>query len=61
MRLRKALNRRVGERVYHRWTINDVPPAVVDEMGWEEGDELVAEPDKTRGRVIVKRPTNDRR
>jgi hypothetical protein len=42
MRLKKTLNRRVGGTAYHKWLIADLPPTLVAELGWSEGDELVA-------------------
>jgi hypothetical protein len=42
VRLKRTLNRSVGDKQYHRWLIADVPRAVVDALGWEEGVQLEA-------------------
>jgi hypothetical protein len=44
MRLKRTLNRTVGEKRYHKWLISDVPPAIVDELGWQPNQELEAVP-----------------
>lgn len=44
VRLKRTLNRRVGQRVYFKWLIADVPPATVEDLGWQEGEELEGVP-----------------
>lgn len=40
VRLKRTLNRRVGDKEYYKWVIADVPPDTVQELGWTEGEEL---------------------
>jgi hypothetical protein len=42
VRLKRTLNRRVGDKEYYKWLIADVPPETVQALGWEQGEELEA-------------------
>lgn len=48
MRLKRTLNRRVGDKEYYKWLIADVPPDTIEELGWEEGQELEGTVDADR-------------
>lgn len=39
MKLRKRLNRKVGEIEYSKWEIN-IPSEKISEAGWKEGTDL---------------------
>lgn len=39
MKLQKQLSREVEGEEYHKWTIV-LPPSQIEELGWEEGEEL---------------------
>ncbi|MFQ5440276.1 MAG: AbrB/MazE/SpoVT family DNA-binding domain-containing protein [Nitrosopumilaceae archaeon] len=41
MRLRKRLNRKVGDTEYSKWEIN-IPYETISEAGWKEGTDLEA-------------------
>ncbi|MGI9566699.1 MAG: AbrB/MazE/SpoVT family DNA-binding domain-containing protein [Nitrosopumilus sp.] len=39
MRLQKRFNRKVGGKEYSKWILT-IPPDIIDELKWTEGDEL---------------------
>lgn len=43
MKLQKQSSRRVGNVEYPKWVVV-IPPDKVEELGWEEGIELEADP-----------------
>lgn len=43
MRLKRTLNRRVGEKEYYKWMIADLPPTEVEQLGWKVNEELRGE------------------
>lgn len=48
MRLKRTLNRRVGDKEYDKWLVANVPPDTIEELGWEEGQELEGTVDADR-------------
>ena len=42
MKLQKQLSRKVGNTKYAKWVLV-VPPAIIEELSWKEGQELEAE------------------
>lgn len=54
MRLQKQKTREVKGKEYFRWTVV-IPPDEVEELGWEEGEELTSIP---RGeKLVIERPS----
>jgi hypothetical protein len=53
MRLKRTLNRRVGNQAYYKWLLADLPPAIVESLGWSETDDLEAVAE--RGVLTVRR------
>lgn len=43
VRLERTLNRRVGDKEYHRWRVTDIPNEIVKELGWKADDKVEAE------------------
>lgn len=58
VRLKRTLNRRVGDREYFKWLIADVPPDTVEQLGWQEGEELEGVPYK--GGLLLRIPDQKR-
>jgi hypothetical protein len=54
MKLQRLVNRKVGDKTYHKWILN-IPPALVEELGWTDQTELVAETDE--GRLVIRKST----
>lgn len=52
VRLQKQLSRKVGDKIYPKYVIV-IPPKVVKEAGFKEGQELQLEIDK--GKIIIKK------
>lgn len=52
MRLQKQRSREVKGREYFRWAIV-IPPRDIEELGWQEGEELESE--AKRDRLILKK------
>lgn len=48
MKLHKVVNREYHGKTYFRWILM-VPPKIVGELGWREGEEITME---VRGRVL---------
>ncbi len=48
MKLHKVVNREYRGKTYYRWILM-VPPKVVGELGWHEGEEIAME---VRGRAL---------
>ncbi len=42
MKLQKQLSRKVGDTEYAKWVLV-VPPSLIENLGWKEGQELEAE------------------
>jgi bifunctional DNA-binding transcriptional regulator/antitoxin component of YhaV-PrlF toxin-antitoxin module len=42
MRLQKQLSRKVGDIEYAKWVLV-VPPKIIEELNWKEGQEVEAE------------------
>lgn len=42
MRLQKRLSRRIGSKEYVKWVIT-IPPEIIENLGWKEGQELKVE------------------
>lgn len=53
MKLQKQLSRQFAGKEYAKWVVV-LPPKIVQELGWREGQELVAEID---GKSLRVRPT----
>jgi len=47
MKLQKQLSRRVGKTDYPKWVVT-IPPSIVKEVGWKEGETLEARLEKNR-------------
>ncbi len=52
MKLQKQLSRRLGAREYAKWVVV-LPPRIIRELGWKEGQELKFQID---GRTLRMRP-----
>ncbi len=52
MRLQKNVSRKIGKTEYAKWVIN-IPPRIIEALGWKEGDELESEIDNPN--LIVKK------
>ena len=52
MKLQKQLGKKVGDKIYPKWVVV-IPPNVVEQSGFKEGDELEAEAKK--GEIKLKR------
>jgi len=52
MRLLKQVSRQVGDNEYLKWTII-VPPSQVEQLGWDEGEELES---YVRGKTLFVKP-----
>jgi len=52
MRLQKQVSRQVGDSEYLKWTII-VPPSQVEELGWNEGEELES---YVKGKTLLVKP-----
>lgn len=57
MRLMRQVSRRVGDNEYAKWIII-VSPSIVDELGWEEGQELES---RAKGRTLIVKPQRERK
>lgn len=54
MRLQKRFSRRIGKTEYIKWVLN-IPPAVIEALGWKQKEELESE---VKGDLlIIKRKT----
>lgn len=51
MKVQKRLNRKVGNKEYAKWEV-DIPPSVIEEVGWKDGMEL--DVDVKEDRVVLK-------
>jgi len=52
LRLLRQVSRQVGDNEYLKWTII-VPPSQVEELGWNEGEELESH---VRGKTLLVKP-----
>lgn len=52
MRLQKRLSRITVKKTYYKWIVT-IPPQVVKDSGFKEGQEIEAEPHK--GRIILRK------
>jgi hypothetical protein len=52
VKLHKVVNREYRGKTYYRWILM-VPPKVVGELGWREGEEIAME---VRGRALKVEP-----
>lgn len=59
MRLKRTLNRRVGEKEYYKWLVADVPPDTIEALGWNERQELEGTIDE--GRLVIHAPRTKRK
>lgn len=57
MRLMRQISRQVGGNEYAKWMII-IPPSAVEELGWEEGQELESQ---VKGRILVVKPQGKRK
>ena len=55
MKLHKVVNREYRGKTYYRWILM-VPPKVVGELGWREGEEIAME---VRGRALKVHPVEE--
>ena len=53
MKLQKQLSRKVGDIEYTKWVLV-IPPNMVEELKWKEGQDLEAEVKENK--LIVKKP-----
>jgi len=53
MKLQKQLSRKVKDVEYAKWVLV-IPPCIIEELKWKEGQELKAEIKENR--LIVKKP-----
>jgi len=60
MKLQKQLSRKAGEKKYPKYVVV-IPPKSVDELGWKEGEELVAVVDKDRLIMATNRESKRRK
>ena len=58
MMLKKSRNRLVGSTEYYRWTVQ-IPPDVVEVLGWKAGDALT--PKIVRGTLRIQRVNSKKR
>jgi len=42
MKLQKQLSRKVGDTEYAKWVLV-IPPTIIEQLSWKEGQELEAE------------------
>ncbi len=52
MKVQKRLNRKVGNKEYAKWEV-DIPPSIIEEVGWKDGTELDVD---IKDRSVVLRP-----
>jgi len=52
MRLQKQLSRKIGKVEYAKYVIV-IPPQIIKEMGWKDGEEL--EIDKVDGGILIRK------
>ena len=52
MKLQKRFLRKIGKKNYYKFMVN-LPPAAIEDAGFEEGDELIAKVKK--GEIKLKR------
>lgn len=57
MRLQKQLSRKVGNKEYPKYVIV-IPPSIVSELGWNNGEELIA---KVNGKELTIKSKGDDR
>jgi len=53
VKLQRVVGLKVGDKTYYRWQIT-LPAAVVDKLGWEQGD-LIAVTARKDGAVLRRR------
>ncbi len=59
MRLKRTLNRRVGNKEYYKWLVTDPPPDTIEKLGWEESQELEGNVDADR--LVIHTPPAKRK
>ncbi|MCI4357958.1 MAG: hypothetical protein L3J95_01720 [Thermoplasmata archaeon] len=42
MKLQRVVNLKAYDKTYYKWLLS-LPPTLVEQLGWSEGDELVGE------------------
>jgi antitoxin component of MazEF toxin-antitoxin module len=52
MRLQKQLSRKIGNTEYAKF-VTVIPPQVIKDLGWEDGQELESE--IKEGRLVIKK------
>ena len=57
MRLIRQVSRYVGDNEYAKWIVI-IPPSVVEELEWKEGQELES---RAKGRTLVVKPQKERK
>ena len=55
MKLHKVVNREYRGKTYYRWILM-VPPKLVGELGWREGQEITME---VKGRALKAHPVDE--
>lgn len=55
--LQKRLNRRVGEKEYSKWQVV-IPPEIIEQLGWKEGDDLIEQVDEQK-LTLMPKPKSD--
>jgi hypothetical protein len=48
VKLQRVVNLKAYDKTYYKWLLN-LPPTLVEQLGWSEGDELVGD---ARGGVL---------
>jgi len=55
MQLQKQLSRKIGNTEYAKY-VTVIPPQLIKDLGWKDGEDLEAE--ITNNRLIIKRKKN---
>ncbi len=42
MKLQRVVNLKAYDKTYYKWLLN-LPPTLIEELGWSEGEELVGD------------------
>lgn len=58
MKLQRVVNRKTADRTYYKWKLQ-LPPDLVEAVGWEPGDEIEATRTED-GRVILRNLKDER-
>lgn len=42
VKLQRVVNLKAYDKTYYKWLLN-LPPSLIEQLGWSEGDELIGE------------------